>query len=379
MRHLVALILLYYHLPYYNKVEAAIYDLLNYGLPTHSLGYADENGFVLYSKHIGDLFLLPLSKDKIVSNLKIPIRVVFSTAPEQKGLLFQKFWTISIYDSYVIKCRRNEYKWVTPDLNTVILKKYNNNDVYVSEDGNVLLYKKGKNVTICSSDSRIPPISLLYTNGILDKITIKINNKLKSFHIFRNKFYLSIREDNQKEIFRINNCNISYPNKKIQNYFCIDIKTKSFPLHNNLQSSSIELPVSLSYGNIVQNFDYSLNTPNSKFTFDLRKYIQWDYNSGLITSDWISNYSIEELKNSNTVITRILPWDIYKYTIAKKTAITRMSSKDIAVESHRIIGIPSLFGKFRKHTIYKKSTELNHVQYIYNPNGKIIKTINKRR
>lgn len=318
MRHLVALILLYYHLPYYNKVEAAIYDLLNYGLPTHSLGYADENGFVLYSKHIGDLFLLPLSKDKIVSNLKIPIRVVFSTAPEQKGLLFQKFWTISIYDSYVIKCRRNEYKWVTPDLNTVILKKYNNNDVYVSEDGNVLLYKKGKNVTICSSDSRIPPISLLYTNGILDKITIKINNKLKSFHIFRNKFYLSIREDNQKEIFRINNCNISYPNKKIQNYFCIDIKTKSFPLHNNLQSSSIELPVSLSYGNIVQNFDYSLNTPNSKFTFDLRKYIQWDYNSGLITSDWISNYSIEELKNSNTVITRILPWDIYKYTIAKK-------------------------------------------------------------
>ncbi len=68
-------------------LQAAIYDALNYGVPTRAVGYADPDGYVLYTKLLEELHLRK-NCDPKKSRISIPIRMVFATNIENRKSFF---------------------------------------------------------------------------------------------------------------------------------------------------------------------------------------------------------------------------------------------------------------------------------------------------
>ena len=99
----------------------AIYNGLDFGVPEHSIGYSDKNGYVLYTEKFFDLNLIP---DEGLAFGNIPIRSVFYTSNEKRrSLLFKGSWNISIIDSFVAQVAPHKYLWQAPDTNLLYFYK----------------------------------------------------------------------------------------------------------------------------------------------------------------------------------------------------------------------------------------------------------------
>ena len=370
------------------SLNAAIYNLLNYGVPSHALGYADSKGFVLYSRLLGDLVLIEQEHPEDFP-AKIPIRIIFATnKAERKGVLIDTFWSISVYDSFVAKTDKDKYLWITPDLNIVIFKKNKKTGMWWADDGTVYLSEEKNNtIRIVNTDKRCSQVCLTYKDGLLDKILVKRNEIVKNFKIHRNDVMLSIRDSKSNEVFRIDKC----PNKGIVNppnfssqrskSFSVLLNTKDYFCYNNDKSQVIRLPFLITSCGETHAFEYDFDKKRSKLFFNDKKYIEWDTTSGKITKDWISDYSTTELnKGKSSIVSRTLPWGTYKYETLNKTGITRSYSDNYSVEAYGICGIPRLFGVHRKYIIYDKSNKLiGYIQSIFNAEGEEIRTINERK
>ncbi len=371
------------------SLNAAIYNLLNYGVPPHALGYADSKGFVFYSRLLGDLVLIEQERPQENFPDKIPIRIIFATnKAERKGVLIDAFWSISIYDSFVAKTDKDKYLWITPDLNTVIFRKNKSTGIWWADDGTVYL-SEGKNNTIyiVNTDKRCSNVCLTYKDGLLDKIAVKRNKIVKNFKIYRNDAMLSIRDSKSNEVFRIDKCPTkgvvasSDFSRRRSKSFSVLLNTKDYHFYNDDKLQTIRLPFLITSCGEKHAFEYDFNKKNSKLLFGNKKFIEWDTASGKINKDWISDYNTTELNGGKgTIVSRTLPWGTYKYETLNKTGITRAYSENHSVEAYRICGIPRLFGVYRKYMIYDKSNNIvGRIQSIFNADGEEIRTIKERK
>ena len=366
------------------EIQAAIYNGLDFGVPSHSLGYADNDGYVLYTKFLFDLNLADVDASKEMP-VKIPIRIIFSTNEKQrKGFLLDKFWTFSIFDSSIVKTDKFKYFWISPDLNLVIFRKNQKNGFW-NTDGGTIFLRENKNgtLTIYSTDNRCAEVGLEYKNGRLSEIKIKRNNVINRFSVYRTKNILVVRNSESKEIFRIEKHTDKTKKTKIDitsNGALFSFHTKEFQnmVPNGFESANLISQIKTS--DDILDFDYSFTNEYSKMSFDKNKFIEWNSASGEIRKDSFSDYLVNKSKNEIVEISRSFPWGRYSYKIFNRNAITQASSDRYKIETYGVSGIPRLFGVNRKHIIYDKTTNnrLGLFQNIFDENGNIVRTINER-
>ena len=166
----------------------AEYVGLDYGVPMHSLGNADEYGKVLYSERLFDVKLLKNSEGK--NDACIPFRIVFFTNFElRKGFLVPPYWSFSIFDSYIAKRNENCIVWQTPDMSIIPLSKRISGQ-WQSNDGSFRLSEE-KNGLITISGASGPNCSeFTYKDGLLSRITLLNNERKLAYLVKRTKNHI---------------------------------------------------------------------------------------------------------------------------------------------------------------------------------------------
>lgn len=365
-------------------LQAAIYNTLDYGVPTHAVGYADLDGYVLYTKLLEELCLRK-NYDPKKSQISIPIRMVFATNFEdRKSFFVESFWGISLYDSYLQKVNSYNYRWVSLDLNIVNFKKDISTGCYWASDGSVCL-KEGKDglVTIVATDTRAEGVSLVFKDGFLNKIFTREDGKLRRFQVYRTSMGLSIRDEMAAEVFTLRKI---YDDKKFNDAensankasaLTVLVKVEKLKCYFNGKLLTIELPTLVSVNGKRHVYEYSFDSEKSKLAWAKNRYIEWNTQTGKIEKDWISSYSSQSEPNGKKTVVRKFPWGEYKHVYMDKRGINRVYAGSHSVETHYIYGNPSLFSMPRKHIIYKDDKKTGVIQKIYDPEGRQVKTIIK--
>lgn len=81
-------------------------DLLGSGIPPHSLGYADNRGYLLYTDKLFDLYLT--NSEHPEERVSIPMRIAFHTSPPpRKSILLDEYWSFPVFDSYIANKDKN--------------------------------------------------------------------------------------------------------------------------------------------------------------------------------------------------------------------------------------------------------------------------------
>ncbi|MBO5781373.1 MAG: hypothetical protein J6R08_02805 [Opitutales bacterium] len=358
--------------------EARAY-LLSNGLPPHSLGYADNRGYLLYTDKLFDLHLTNPDSE---GSEYIPMRIAFYTSPlYRKSILLNGYWSFPIFDSYIAKYDKNLICWQTLDLNIVKFRPTKDRDIWATYGGyRKLRFLKNGDYSIEYKDSDNSEQLIYAQNGLLKKIFFKIKGKAYAYNIYRTKDSLIIKDLRMKTIFEIEKRPSSQDGFKNE----ITLKsgenlfkwyTRDAKIYSGDSATEIETIFKFEKDGKEYLFGYESDQSCSKMAIECgesKKTFEWDSQNGFIRKDWLGTYSIKSENDWHIRVERTTPWAKLSFENFSDRGIYKSGYNDFALKRFIIGGNHSLSGLTRRIEIFKNGEKEPYkvLRYFYDKNGK---------
>lgn len=362
--------------------SSAFAGLLSNGVPPHSLGYADDYGYLLYTNLLFDLELMKTDVNDYPAT--IPMRLAFYTTPKhRKSVLLDAYWSFPIFDSYLAKVEENLIYWQTPDLNLVKFRPGKTKDSWETYGGyNQLKILKNGDYLIEETFGKAGSDELTYgKNGLIKKIVLKRNQLVGVFNIARTANSMVIRDKNANIILSLEKT----PSSDRGSKSIITLKSgdKSYIWHTNESEifsgnigSKLELISKSNFDGEESLYVYESGKNLSKMSIlnsknETEKMFEWNSENGRITKDWLGAYSIEAADPKKKIkVERSLPWAVLSFENIKENSITRTDYNNFSLTRY-VIGNGALAGRTRKLEIFNKEYDspIKSYRYFYDKDG----------
>ena len=359
----------------------AEYVGLDYGVPMHSLGNADEYGKVLYSERLFDVKLLKNSEGK--NDACIPFRIVFFTNFElRKGFLVPPYWSFSIFDSYIAKRNENCIVWQTPDMSIIPLNKRISGQ-WQSNDGSFRLSEE-KNGLITISGASGPNCSeFTYKDGLLSRITLLNNERKLAYLVKRTKNHMSLCSSQNEEILSVKKLNVPPPpymdgySVKCGNREAIFFIRKE-TVFSGKDRLEIPMVAAISRDGAVREMEYESNENVSKLTWGDGRFFKWKSSNGNIISDEYSSYCVDDVAGG-VRISRKTVWNNLEYANKFSEGIIIVENVNHFLSYKLVKGVPSLSGQSRLIEYKNKSdsSQSYTIRNFFSPDGELLRSIKK--
>lgn len=362
------------------QINSSYASLLNNGLPRHSLGYADEFGYVLYTDKLFDLNIVETKSDE--ESVTIPIRVVFYTASQtRKSLLLEAYWSFPIFDSYIAKSDKNLIYWQTPDLNIIKFRPSKEEDSWETYGGYKRLKIQRNGDYIIEWKNLDAYERLIYdSSGKIKKILFKRKSGTYSYIVSKTRNSILIRDKQMNVILSIDkqpSTEEGFKNtitlKSGENTFIWH--TKDVRIYSNGISMELEMLAKSLHNNEESYYEYESDEKFSKMILksgEVKKIFEWDSKTGLITRDWLGKYNIEKKNSKQIAVEHTIPWALLSFENFFGRGISYSGYNDFILKRSTIGGTHSLSGRTRKIEIFKKGERSAYktFRYFYDKNGK---------
>ncbi len=347
-----------------SNAEGAIYNGLDFGVPEHSIGYSDKNGYVLYTEKFFDLNLIP---DEGLAFGNIPIRSVFYTSNEKRrSLLFKGSWNISIIDSFVAQVAPHKYLWQAPDTNLLYFYKSPEKNGWASIGSAFTLTEEKNGAIIIRNADKTAPTELAYKNGRLAGITLVRDKKTLVFTVRQRPNSVEIFDPKKNRIFSIARISESSPEYD----FKVEItdkenKVELFAKEIFLGESKHEMIVRKARNGQAADYRFSHDKTASVSRMDysngnIRKFIEWDAKTGIIKRDSFGSYATDGNK-----ISKKYEWGSYAYSHIKSIITSESDAYKVTVYR-----IPRNLTVLPRRIVVEdkiNNSTLRDIRYLYDP------------
>lgn len=352
---------------------------LSGGIPVHALGYADRDGCVQYSIPVSDIY--------ISDNIKIPVRLIFSTNPVRRSFVFDAYWSISIFDSFVYKVNSKKILWMTPSLSVENFKFDNSKNLWLTGYQNFTFIESRGGDILIESVADGGALRYRYRDGVLRAFEFENEEGVYEFKVVRGGGRTALIDGRGKVIFSVQNTRRqgqSLDVHVLSDSGDVDLSLNLIDcefLNGSGRRSRIILAkeIDLDYG--LYSFDYDLSGDIASLVVDADgervQRISWVKSNGLILGDIDSSYDVSGDHGGRKIRRLFSSGLVMERSVYGGVIMDRIN--DRFVERSYIIGSPRFFGFIGSVKYGSNNGGKVEIRNVYNKDGKLIKTITVER